>query len=91
MVIFITSSNCRYCEAMKQTTWIDRDIRSRVAGEFVAIRLTPEHNSSELSRVHVQMYPTTVVALANGKVIDHREGFQPSANLHHLLDRVQTR
>ncbi len=91
MVIFITSSNCRYCDAMKQTTWIDREIRSRVSGGFVAIRLTPEHNSSELSRVNVQMYPTTIVALAQGKVIDHQAGFQPSAKLHHLLDRVQTR
>ncbi len=91
MVIFITSSNCRYCDAMKQTTWIDRDIRNRVSDGFVAIRLTPEHNSSELSRVDVQMYPTTIVALSQGKVIDHREGFQPSASLHHLLDRVQMR
>ena len=91
MVIFITSTHCRYCDAMKQTTWIDHDIRSRISDGFVAIRLTPQHNSSELSRVNVQMYPTTIVALAEGKVIDHREGYQPTAGLHHLLDRVHTR
>ncbi len=91
MVIFITSASCRYCEIMKQTTWVDTGIRNRIAGGFIAIRLTPQRNASELSRVKVKMFPTTLVAVPEGKVVAHREGYQPSANLHHLLDRVHSR
>lgn len=88
MVIFITSARCRYCDAMKQSTWNDLGIENRVGNEFVAVRLSPEHNAKELSRIQVQVYPTTIVALPQGKVVDHRKGFQPPELLHGLLNRV---
>lgn len=91
MVIFITAARCRYCDAMKLTTWRDLGIESRVGTEFVAVRLTPEQNSAELSRISVKVYPTTLVALPQGKVIDHRTGFQPPNLLHGLLNRVTGR
>lgn len=88
MVIFITSSRCRYCDAMKQSTWQDLGIENRISNEFVAVRLSPEHNMKELSRIQVEVYPTTLVALPQGKVVDHRKGFQPPELLHSLLNRV---
>ena len=91
MVIFITAARCRYCDAMKTGTWRDLGIESRVGTEFVAVRLTPEQNSAELSRISVAVYPTTLVALPQGKVIDHRTGFQPPSLLHGLLNRVSGR
>jgi hypothetical protein len=91
MVIFITSARCRYCDAMKQSTWHDLGIENRVGKEFVAVRLSPEHNMKELSRIQVEVYPTTIVALPQGKVVDHRKGFQPPELLHGLLNRVVRR
>ena len=91
MVIFITSARCRYCDAMKAETWSDFGIENRIGSEFVAVRLTPELNSMELSRISVQVYPTTLVALPQGKVVDHRTGFQPPSLLHGLLNRVTGR
>jgi len=88
MVIFITAAKCRYCDAMKQATWTDNEIRRRVAGEFVAVLLSPEENAIELSRIDVKVYPTTIVALPIGKVIDHRTGYQPPLLLQGLLNRV---
>jgi thioredoxin-related protein len=91
MVIFITSARCRYCDAMKAATWHDFGIENRVGSEFVAVRLTPEQNSVELSRISIKVFPTTLVALPQGKVIDHRTGFQPPNLLHGLLNRVAGR
>jgi thioredoxin-related protein len=88
MVIFITSPRCRYCDAMKAGTWRDVGIENRVGSEFIAVQLTPEHNPIELSRISVDVYPTTLIALPQGKVIDHRTGFQPPALLHNLLNRA---
>ena len=88
MVIFITSARCRYCDAMKHATWRDQGIENRVGKEFVAVQLNPQHNISELSRITVDTYPTTLVAIPQGKVIDHRKGFQPPGLLHELLNRV---
>lgn len=88
MVIFITSARCRYCDAMKAATWRDVGINQRVGSEFVAVRLSPERNAKELSRIKVDVYPTTLVALPQGKVIDHRKGYQPPDLMHGLLNRV---
>jgi thioredoxin-related protein len=91
MVIFITSAHCRYCDAMKAATWRDIGIKSRVGTEFIAVRLCPERNAKELSRIQVDVYPTTLVALPQGKVVDHRKGYQPPELLHALLNRVTRR
>ena len=91
MVIFITAARCQFCDAMKNATWHDHGIESRVGNDFVAVRLSPERNAKELGRIHVDMYPTTIVALPQGKVIDHRKGFQPPELLHGLLNRVLAR
>ena len=85
MVIFITSDRCKYCDAMKQSTWCESSVRRRIGRGFVAIRLKPGQNDESLSRIDVPMYPTTIVGSPAGKVIAHRTGFQPPGSLHELL------
>ena len=85
MVIFITSEKCHYCDAMKKDTWCDSTVRSRIARDFVAIRLNPKRNSSTLSRIKVKMYPTTLIGVPQGKVVGHRLGYQPPEAMHQLL------
>ena len=91
MVIYITAAQCRYCDAMKQATWQNRGIKNRVAEEFVAVQLSAERNERELNRIHVEMYPMTIVAVPQGKVVDHRKGFQPPELIHELLNRATFR
>lgn len=85
MVIFITSERCRYCDAMKRNTWCSKDIQSRVANDFVAIELKPGRNAKTLSRIKIPAYPTTLLGVPSGKVIAHRVGYQPPAELKALL------
>jgi hypothetical protein len=88
MVIFITSKQCHYCDSMKRDTWCDPSVRQRMAGDFVAIELTPARNSHTLSRIDVKMYPMTLVGLPAGKIISHRLGYQPPSGLHGLLSEA---
>ena len=89
MVIFITSERCRYCDAMKRDTWCDGEISRRLSKDFVAIRLTPENNPETLSRINVKAYPTTLIGVPRGKIIDHRVGYQPATTIHHLLSQAR--
>ncbi len=91
MVIYITSERCTYCDAMKRDTWCDETIRHRLAEGFVAIRLTARRNSATLSRIDVQTYPMTLVGVPEGKIIGHRNGYQPPAALHGLLTEAKRR
>lgn len=90
MLIFITSDQCRYCDAMKQSTLSDRHVMGRIKDRFVAIRLSPTRNAGVLGRIRVAGYPTTLVGLPEGKVLDHRVGYQPVRELLRLLDRAES-
>ncbi len=88
MVIFITSEECVYCDAMKRDTLCDESVRKRLIARFVPIRLRPGTNNQVLSRVQVTAYPTTLLAHPRGKVITHRVGYQPVAKFHEMLSEI---
>ncbi|MBB3209038.1 MULTISPECIES: thioredoxin family protein [Pirellulaceae] len=88
MVIFITSEQCVYCDAMKRDTLCDESVRKRLVSRFVPIRLRPGTNNQVLSRIRISAYPTTLVAHPKGKVMTHRIGYQPVAKFHEMLSEV---
>ncbi|QDT02754.1 hypothetical protein K227x_11320 [Rubripirellula lacrimiformis] len=85
MVIYITTDPCKYCNAMKNDTWRDRSVQQDLAGDFVAIELSPEQNSSTLHRIKIDAYPTTLIGVPEGKIIASRQGYQPAAAMKSLL------
>ncbi|QDT08516.1 hypothetical protein K239x_04550 [Planctomycetes bacterium K23_9] len=85
MVIYITTQDCVYCDAMKQNTWCNQSVQQRLAGKFVAIRLNKLRNRQTLSRISVDTFPTTLLGTPNGKVIGHRVGYQPPEALQSFL------
>lgn len=85
MLIFITSQDCRFCDAMKRDTLCDAGIQARLANGFVPIILRPDTNPEILARIPVTTYPTTLLAIPRGKVIAHRVGYQPPDRFHELL------
>lgn len=88
MVIFITSEECTYCDAMKKNTLCEPSVRNRLLTRFIPIRLRPDANNRVLSRVKVTAFPTTLVAHPRGKVLAHRVGYQPVDQFHDLLSVV---
>ncbi len=88
MLIYITSDNCTYCNAMKRNTWCNNAVESHVARGFVAIELKPNRNTKALSRIEVKTYPTTLLGLPAGKVLGHRIGYQPPAEMQKFLSKA---
>ncbi len=91
MVIYISAERCTYCDAMKHNTWCDRSVQQDLANGFVAISLTREQNSSTLDRIHVETYPTTLIGIPKGKIIAHRNGYQPVTAMKELLSEAKHR
>lgn len=91
MVIYITTERCRYCDAMKRDTWCNELVQSDLAGDFVAIELSPQANASTLGRIDVKTYPTTLIGVPEGKIVEHRTGYQPAAEMRSLLRGVKNR
>ena len=89
MIVFITSEECHYCDAMKRDTWGDESVRRRIAKEFVAIELKPSRNAEALRRVDVKMFPTTLIGLPEGRIIAHRTGYQSAAAIQQLMNEAE--
>lgn len=85
LLIYITAPGCVYCDAMKRDTWCDAAIETEVTDDFIAIELSPEQNAEVLSRIKVQAYPMTLVGSPEGKILDHRVGYQPPHEMRQLL------
>lgn len=90
MVVFVTSDRCHYCDAMKRDTWASATVAGRIASRFVAIELTPDRNAQALAHIDVPAYPTTLVALADGKVVAQRVGYQGVTELLGLLAQAES-
>lgn len=90
MLIFITSEQCTFCDAMKENTLCDPTVRERLFRRFIPIRLRPDANNRVLSRIKVTTFPTILVAHPRGKVLAHRTGYQPVDRFHELLSEVTT-
>jgi Thioredoxin-like len=88
MVVFITSDNCIYCDAMKKDAWCNDEVLSQLRKNFVAIRLQRDRDSAVLSRIKVPSYPMTLVASPEGKVLDHRVGYQPADQVRQLFSKI---
>ncbi len=91
MVVFITSDNCVYCDAMKKDTWCNGEILGQLRQNFVAIQLKRDRDSELLSRIKVPSYPMTLVASPEGKVTDQRIVYQPPDQVRKLFSDVAQR
>ena len=91
MVVFITSDNCVYCDAMKKDTWCDGEVLGQLRQNFVAIQLKRDRDSELLSRIKVPSYPMTLVASPEGKVMDQRIGYQPPEQVRKLFSDIAQR
>lgn len=91
MVIFATSSQCHYCDLMKQKTWSDPQVSQRMNSEFVPIRLQASRDRDIMKYLGVPAYPTVIVADPTGKVLDHHVGFQTPEQFGEFLNRNRQR
>lgn len=85
LLVFITMDDCMYCQKMKKTTLQDRQVVSDLKSEFVSVAVNVKDQPELVKRLLVKSYPTTVIILNNGDVIDSIAGYQSAKQLHERL------
>ncbi len=85
LLVFITMDDCMYCQKMKKTTLLDRQVVSALRTEFVPVAVNVKDQPELVKRLLVKSYPTTVIILNNGDVIDFIAGYQSAKQLHERL------
>lgn len=86
LLVFITMDDCLYCQKMKKSTLQDRQIVHDLTTEFVPVTINVKDQPELVKLLFVKSYPTTVIILNNGDVIDSIAGYQTPRQLHERLN-----
>lgn len=93
MLLFFTGEWCVPCRIMKRTVWADGEVESAVNGGFTPILIdvgNSDASSDALDQYKIHTTPTTIIADANGNVLDQLNGAKSKSVLLSLLERTRT-
>jgi protein disulfide-isomerase len=87
LLLYFTMENCVYCRKMERDTWSHPAVASDLRRNFVAANVDGEKNADLARKLRIRAYPTTVIILPTGGVVDHISGYVPP---QHLTMRLAT-
>ena len=90
MVLFFTGEWCVPCRIMKRTVWADDEVESVVNERFTPSIINvsePGAFSEAVERYEVFVTPTTIIADAEGNIMERVQGAMSKAELLKLLEK----
>ena len=88
MILFFTGNWCVPCRIMKRTVWADDEVESVVNAGFTPLLIDvgePGASSDALKRYNVYVTPTTIIADAEGNVLEQVQGAMSKSEFLALL------
>jgi len=75
ILVYVTSHSCPHCTRMLGETYQRASLRTFVTGSFETVFVDRAEQPELTQKLHVRLFPTTVVVGPNNKVIDVIEGY----------------
>jgi uncharacterized protein YyaL (SSP411 family) len=80
--IEIGTADCVYCRKQDATTFRDAGVIRMLNTRFVPLRVDGNKERALVQALRVQVYPTTVLAAPDGKIVDFVQGYLSAKQLH---------
>ncbi len=90
MAVVLGTDECVYCRKLEATTLRDAAVAGMLAGQFVPLKVDANRQPKLAQALRVNLYPTTVLAAPDGKIIAFLEGYQDAATMAEHLKRAVT-
>ena len=90
MILFFTGKWCVPCRIMKRTVWADDEVAAVVNAGFTPILVDngePGASSEAVERYKVYVTPTTIIADAEGNVLEQVQGAMSKSEFLKLLEK----
>jgi thioredoxin 1 len=90
MILFFTGKWCVPCRIMKRTVWADDRVESLVNAGFTPILIDVGEtgaSSEALERYKIYVTPTTIIADAEGNVIEQVQGAMSKSEFLKLVEK----
>ncbi len=88
MVVSISTEECLYCRKMDATTFQDPAVTALLNSRFVPLKVDGNKEANLVSALRIQMYPTTVIAGADGKIHAFLQGYVSADQFKDNANRV---
>jgi thioredoxin-related protein len=88
LILDIGTENCFWCKKLDATTFRDPAIVTALNEQFVPLKVNAERDEVLANALHIQSYPTLVLAAPDGKILGTFAGYMEAAQMRELLARV---
>jgi protein disulfide-isomerase len=88
LLVFVTSSNCRYCTQMRAQTFRDEAVASYLDHSFIAVAVDSRKVDWLVKQMQVTAFPTTLIISPEAEVLARLKGFVPPDKLLPQLERI---
>jgi thioredoxin-related protein len=88
LLVEVGTEDCYYCRKLETTTFRDPRIASLLASGFVPLRVDANREPALARALKVQVYPTLVLAGADGKIHAFIEGYMEAERLVEHMKRT---
>src|SRR5262245_50969019 len=68
MCVVIGSDNCFYCQKLEAGTLTDTGVTATLQKSYIAVKVDASREPDIAKALNVQLYPTTVLAGADGRI-----------------------
>lgn len=75
LLVVVGTDQCVYCRKLESTTFVDKEVLAMLGGKVVLLKVDANKEAEFCRAMRVTMYPTTVVAGADGKVFAYLAGY----------------
>ncbi len=75
ILVEVGSADCAYCRKQEATTFRDPGLVALLNSQFVPLRIDADREPGLVQALKIQVYPTTVLAAADGKVLGFLQGY----------------
>lgn len=86
---FITD-NCFWCSKLDANTFSDATVARLLNEQFIPLKVDARRNKSLVDMLHIQSYPTVLLAAPDGKILGTLEGYMDAPRFSEHLFRAQT-
>jgi thioredoxin-like negative regulator of GroEL len=88
LIIDFETDNCFWCKKLDDVTFRDPNVMAVINDRFIPLRVDARRNAPLTDALHVQSFPTVVMAAPDGKIVGTFEGFLEPDRMQERLQQA---
>ncbi len=88
LILDFGTENCYWCRRLDASTFRDPTIVAILNERFVPLKIKAEHDPGLTQALHIESFPTLILAASDGKILGTVEGYLEAGRLNEHLQRA---